>query len=173
MKLYTRRRPAPIGRQSPPATPPPELSGAAELLAELARFANHAATSPNPGAAAAIAADLADELLVPLRALADVAGAARPRPAVFAASDIAARTWTEPLAAAVSDASKALARPSARIQTFEVEDRRFNAQRRIGECRSAIRAAGRRLDGIANRDAARRRLAERGVTLIRYKCERR
>lgn len=172
MKTYIRRRPVRVA-PPPAAAPPPELSGAAELLAELAAFAAKAAASPNPGASAAVAADLADELLDSLRALADVAGAARPRAAVFDASDVAARTWTEPLAAAVSAASKALARPSARMQTFEVEDRRFNAQRRIGECRSAIRSAGRRLDGIASRDAARHRLAERGVTLIRYKCERR
>lgn len=175
MKLYTRpRRPAPIGRQSPPAAArPPELSGAADLLCELAAFADRAASSPTPGAAAAVAADLAAELADPLRDLADVSGAARPRPAVFDAAAVAARTRTEPLAAAVSAASKALARPSARMQTFEVEDRRFNAQRRIGECRTAIRSATRRLDTVAANADARQRLAERGVTLLRYKCERR
>lgn len=174
MKAYLRpRRPAPTGRQSPPVAEPKPLTGAAELLAELAAFADRAAASPVPGAAAAVAADLAAELLDSLRALADMAGAARPRPAVFVASDVAARTWAEPLAAAVSAASTALARPSARMQTFEVEDRRFNAGRRIGECRTAIRSARRRLDGVAERAAARDRLAERGVTLLRYKCERR
>lgn len=174
MKLYTRpRRPAPIGQQSPPAAPPPELSGECGLLAELAAFADRAASSPTPGAAAVVAADLAADLADPVRDLADLAGSPRPRPAVFDASAVAARTWAEPLTAAVSAASAALSRPPARMPTFEVTARRFDAGRHIGLCRTAIRSANRRLDGIAERAAARDRLAERGVNLIRFKCERR
>lgn len=175
MKLYTRpRRPAPIGRQSPPVAEPKPLTGAAELLAELAAFADRAAASPVPGAAAAVAADLAADLADPLRDLADLAGAPRPRPAVFDASAVAAGTWAEPLTAAVSAASAALSRPPARMPTFEITARRFDAGRHIGLCRTAIRSATRRLDGIAARDATRRRLADQGkLHLIRYKCERR
>ena len=176
MKLYTRpRRPAPIGRQSPPAAArPPELSGAADLLAELAAFADRAASSPTPGAAATIAADLAYDLYGPLRDVADLAKVARPQPAVFDAAAVTARTWTEPLTAAVSAASAALGRCPARMPTFEFEARRFDAGRHIGLCRTVIRSANRRLDGIASRAAARDRLADRGeLRLTRYQAVRR
>ncbi|MGQ4600878.1 hypothetical protein [Nocardia sp. R6R-6] len=174
MKLYARRRPAPIGRQSPPAARAPKpLAGAVELDADLLAFAAKAAASPAPVAAAAVAADLAEDLRVPLRDIADLAGVARPQPAVFDASDVAARTWTEPLTAAVSAASKALGRAPARMPTFEFEARRFDAGRHIGLCRTAIRSASKRLDNIAANAAARERLAERGVKLTRYKAVRR
>ncbi|QNG19349.1 hypothetical protein G4H71_18310 [Rhodococcus triatomae] len=47
------------------------------------------------------------------------------------------------------------------MPTFEITARRFDAGWHIGLCRTAIRSAGRRLDGIASRAAAYDRLANR------------
>ncbi|MEU7767913.1 hypothetical protein AB0B25_22705 [Nocardia sp. NPDC049190] len=170
MRLYTRPRRA---VSEPAADPvPPELSGAAELLAELAAFADRAASSPMPGTAA-VAADLAEDLRVPLRDMTDLAQVARPRPVVFDASAVAARTWAEPLTAAVSATSKALSRTPARMPRFEFEARRFDAGRHIGLCRTAIRSASKRLDTLAANAAARERLAAKGIRLTTDKAVRR
>ncbi|MGW0048364.1 hypothetical protein [Nocardia cyriacigeorgica] len=138
---------------------------AADLLAELDAFAARAAASSNLGAATAVTADLAAELLDPLADLADVAGIPRPRPAVFDAAAVAARSWGESLCAAVSSASEALSRTESRRPGWEAEARRFDAGRHIARCRTALRTATRRLDGIEIRAAERERMAERGTVL--------
>lgn len=147
----------------------PTIDQAADLLAELDAFAARAAASPNLGAAAAVAADLAAELLDPLADLADVAGIPRPRPAVLDAAAVAARSWGEALCAAVSSASEALSRVAARRPAYEAERRRFVAGRHIASCRTALRTATRRLDGIEIRAAERERMAERGTVLHSYR----
>ncbi|MBF6161055.1 hypothetical protein [Nocardia cyriacigeorgica] len=170
MKLYTKPRRAVPEPASPPPTPP--LLGSAELLAELDAFAGRAAASPNPGAAVTVVADFADDIADHLRDLCDVAGVGRPR-GMFGPPAVADRSWHQPLAEAISTASKALGSRSARRrEAWDAKQRRFEAQQHVGRMRTALRSANRRLDTIAANADARRRLAERGVRLTRYKFER-
>jgi len=176
VKLYLERlhpRRAVAEPASPP--PPPPLLGSAELLAELDAFAGRAATSPVPGAAAVIVADLVDDIADHLRDLADVAQVPRPLPAVFDAAAVADRSWTLTLTEAISAASAALGGRSARRrEPWDAQQRRFEGQRHIGQCRTALRSANRRLQTVADREATRERLAAKGkLRLTRDKVVRR
>ena len=170
--IYTKpRRPIPEPA-APPPTPP--LLGVTEFLAELHAFAERAAASPSPGAAAVIVADFADAIADHLRDLADVAQVPRGRAAAFDTSAVADQSWTLTFTDAVSSASAALGGRSARRrEPWDTKQRRFEAQQHLGRCRTALRSANRRLDGVAAREAARERLAATGVKLLRYRCERR
>lgn len=173
MKLYLKPRRAVPEPPQPPPTPP--LLGAVELLAEVESFVGRAAVSPSPGATAVIVADFADDIAEHLRDLADVAQVPRPRAAVFDARAVADRSWTPALTEAISAASAALGGRSARRrEPWDAKQRRFDAQRHIGLCRTALRTANRRLQAVADREATRERLAAQGkLRLIQFRTQRR
>ena len=175
MKLYLKPRRAARADAAAPPPPATSLLGANEFLVELDSFAGRAATSPSPGAAVTVVADLADDLAEHLRDLTGVARVPRPRAAVFDASAVADRSWHQPVTEAVSSASVALSGHSARRrELWDANQRQFDAQRRISLCRTALRTASRRLQAVADREATRERLAAQGkLRLIQFRTQRR
>lgn len=198
MKLYARRRPAPIGRQSPPAQ-----SALAEVLTDLDRLAATAASSPSAGAAVVVVADLADELLGDLADLAALARTERPKPPDIGPETLRGGEWAENLRAVLTAVDGPVSRflaprppigyarpvyreftgdrrrggrtpvaePTATLDP-EVEAKRVPAQRAIGRMRAALQSANRRLDTIAAKAAARERLVAKGIRLTTDKVVR-